>query len=158
MVTSFISLSVISSFDFFAPIIPTICLCLDFGALSANLLGVLFQLRESKGLTTIKFRPHAGEVFLESLFYIAWNLYSLSHVWFFQAGDIDHLAATFLTAHNIAHGINLRKSPVLQYLYYLAQVGRKREFFQNDYKNGYFPNLIDYDVMLAIRLVWLCLL
>ncbi|KAH9736634.1 AMP deaminase [Citrus sinensis] len=87
-------------FDFFAPIIPTICLCLDFGALSANLLGVLFQLRESKGMTTIKFRPHAGE-----------------------AGDIDHLAATFLTAHNIAHGINLRKSPVLQYLYYLAQIG-----------------------------------
>lgn len=42
---------------------------------------------------------------------------------YFQAGDIDHLAATFLTAHNIAHGINLRKSPVLQYLYYLAQVG-----------------------------------
>lgn len=40
----------------------------------------------------------------------------------FQAGDIDHLAATFLTSHNIAHGINLRKSPVLQYLYYLAQV------------------------------------
>lgn len=39
-----------------------------------------------------------------------------------QAGDIDHLAATFLTAHSIAHGINLRKSPVLQYLYYLAQV------------------------------------
>ncbi|KAL8152601.1 hypothetical protein V2J09_010361 [Rumex salicifolius] len=59
-----------------------------------------FQLRESKGMTTIKFRPHAGE-----------------------AGDIDHLAATFLTAHNIAHGINLRKSPVLQYLYYLAQIG-----------------------------------
>lgn len=55
-------------------------LCLDFGALSANLLGVLFQLRESKGMTTIKFRPHAGEVILESLFYIAWNLYSWSHV------------------------------------------------------------------------------
>ncbi|MCI20832.1 AMP deaminase, partial [Trifolium medium] len=51
-------------------------------------------------MTTIKFRPHSGE-----------------------AGDIDHLAATFLTAHNIAHGINLRKSPVLQYLYYLAQIG-----------------------------------
>ncbi|GFP93822.1 amp deaminase [Phtheirospermum japonicum] len=44
---------------------------------------------ESKGMTTIKFRPHSGE-----------------------AGDIDHLAATFLTAHNIAHGINLRKSPI----------------------------------------------
>ncbi|KAJ1416237.1 Metal-dependent hydrolase [Sesbania bispinosa] len=65
----------------------------------ANLY-TLNKLRESKGMTTIKFRPHAGE-----------------------AGDIDHLAATFLTAHNIAHGINLRKSPVLQYLYYLAQIG-----------------------------------
>ncbi|GAA0161708.1 hypothetical protein LIER_17961 [Lithospermum erythrorhizon] len=40
----------------------------------------------------------------------------------YEAGDIDHLAATFLTTHNISHGINLRKSPVLQYLYYLAQV------------------------------------
>ncbi|KAF7845339.1 AMP deaminase [Senna tora] len=65
----------------------------------ANLYS-LNKLRESKGMTTIKFRPHSGE-----------------------AGDIDHLAATFLTAHNIAHGINLRKSPVLQYLYYLAQIG-----------------------------------
>lgn len=44
------------------------------------------------------------------------------NIYFWQAGDIDHLAATFLVAHNIAHGINLRKSPVLQYLYYLAQV------------------------------------
>ncbi|PQQ12680.1 AMP deaminase isoform X1 [Prunus yedoensis var. nudiflora] len=65
----------------------------------ANLY-TLNKLRESKGMTTIKFRPHSGE-----------------------AGDIDHLAATFLTANNIAHGINLRKSPVLQYLYYLAQIG-----------------------------------
>ncbi|KAK6943472.1 AMP deaminase [Dillenia turbinata] len=46
------------------------------------------KLRESKGMTTIKFRPHSGE-----------------------AGDINHLAATFLLAHNIAHRINLRKSP-----------------------------------------------
>ncbi|THG01672.1 hypothetical protein TEA_008248 [Camellia sinensis var. sinensis] len=38
-------------------------------------------------------------------------------------GDIDHLAAAFLLCHNISHGINLRKSPVLQYLYYLAQRG-----------------------------------
>lgn len=41
---------------------------------------------------------------------------------YLQAGDIDHLAAAFLTSHNIAHGVNLKKSPVLQYLYYLAQV------------------------------------
>ena len=46
----------------------------------------------------------------------------------FQAGDTDHLAATFLTSHNIAHGINLRKSPVLQYLYYLAQVWKIHSF------------------------------
>lgn len=58
------------------------------------------QLCESKGMPTIKFRPHCGE-----------------------AGDIDHLAAAFLLCHNISHGINLRKSPVLHYLYYLAQIG-----------------------------------
>jgi AMP deaminase len=33
------------------------------------------------------------------------------------------LAAAFLTAESIAHGINLRKSLPLQHLYYLAQVG-----------------------------------
>jgi hypothetical protein len=51
----------------------------------------------------------------------------------FQAGDIDHLAATFLTCHNIAHGINLRKSPVLQYLYYLAQVWKIYSFYYDYY-------------------------
>lgn len=65
----------------------------------ANLF-TLNKLRESKGMTTIKLRPHCGE-----------------------AGDIDHLAAAFLLCHNIAHGITMRKSPVLQYLYYLAQIG-----------------------------------
>ncbi|KAG6489114.1 hypothetical protein ZIOFF_050372 [Zingiber officinale] len=50
-------------------------------------------------------------------YYCYANLYTLN-----KTGDIDHLAATFLCANNIAHGINLRKSPVLQYLYYLAQV------------------------------------
>nr|GLL34259.1 probable AMP deaminase isoform X1 [Ipomoea trifida] len=65
----------------------------------ANLF-TLNKLRESKGLPTIRFRPHCGE-----------------------AGEIDHLAAGFLLCHNISHGINLRKSPVLQYLYFLAQIG-----------------------------------
>ncbi|KAF2306417.1 hypothetical protein GH714_017823 [Hevea brasiliensis] len=86
----------------------------------ANLY-TLNKLRESKGMTTIKFRPHSGE-----------------------AGDIDHLAATFLTAHNIAHGINLRKSPVLQYLYYLAQIGLALSPLSNnslflDYHRNPFP-------------------
>ena len=38
-----------------------------------------------------------------------------------EAGDIDHLATCLMLCENIAHGINLRKSPCLQYLYYLAQ-------------------------------------
>ncbi|XP_074332077.1 AMP deaminase-like isoform X2 [Apium graveolens] len=86
----------------------------------ANLY-TLNKLRESKGMTTIRFRPHSGE-----------------------AGDIDHLAATFLTCHNIAHGINLRKSPVLQYLYYLAQIGLAMSPLSNnslfvDYHRNPFP-------------------
>lgn len=86
----------------------------------ANLY-TLNKLRESKGMTTIKFRPHCGE-----------------------AGEIDHLAAGFLLCHNISHGINLRKSPVLQYLYYLAQVGLAMSPLSNnslflDYHRNPFP-------------------
>ena len=67
--------------------------------LSAN-LRVLNAYRAARGFTQFSFRPHSGE-----------------------AGDIDHLAATFLTAESINHGINLKRTPSLQYLYYLAQVG-----------------------------------
>ncbi|KAL3654184.1 hypothetical protein CASFOL_003865 [Castilleja foliolosa] len=86
----------------------------------ANLF-TLNKLRESKGLPTIRFRPHCGE-----------------------AGDVDHLAAGFLLCHNISHGINLRKSPVLQYLYYLAQVGLAMSPLSNnslflDYHRNPFP-------------------
>ncbi|XP_076939343.1 putative AMP deaminase [Bidens hawaiensis] len=86
----------------------------------ANLY-TLNKLRESKGLSTIKLRPHCGE-----------------------AGDIDHLAAGFLLCHNISHGINLRKSPVLQYLYYLAQIGLAMSPLSNnslflDYHRNPFP-------------------
>ena len=52
---------------------------------------VLNKFRESRGLNTFTFRPHAGE-----------------------AGDIDHLVSSFMLCENIAHGINLRKSPCLQ--------------------------------------------
>ena len=34
-----------------------------------------------------------------------------------------HTATSFLLAENINHGINLRKSPVMEYLYYLTQIG-----------------------------------
>ncbi|KAJ1755737.1 AMP deaminase, partial [Coemansia sp. RSA 2167] len=39
------------------------------------------------------------------------------------AGDTEHLAAAFLSAQGINHGILLRKVPALQYLYYLQQIG-----------------------------------
>ena len=86
----------------------------------ANLY-TLNKLRESKGLSVFHFRPHSGE-----------------------AGDVDHLAATFLLARNIAHGINLRKSPGLQYLYYLSQIGLGMSPLSNnslflDYSRNPFP-------------------
>ena len=45
----------------------------------------------------------------------------LQHMLAGEAGDIDHLASGLLLCENIAHGIGLRKSLPLQYLYYLAQ-------------------------------------
>ncbi|XP_037604296.1 AMP deaminase 3 isoform X1 [Sebastes umbrosus] len=64
----------------------------------ANIM-VLNNLRKERGLSTFQLRPHCGE-----------------------AGSITHLVSAFLTSDNIAHGLNLKKSPVLQYLYYLARV------------------------------------
>ena len=40
-----------------------------------------------------------------------------------EAGDVDHLTAAFLLTKKINHGIQLRRSPPLQYLYYLARMG-----------------------------------
>eukprot|EP00913_Durusdinium_trenchii_P025663 g24087.t1 len=48
----------------------------------------------------LTFRPHAGE-----------------------AGEVHHLATTFLLADGINHGVNLQHSPVLQYLYFITQIG-----------------------------------
>ncbi|XP_063802510.1 AMP deaminase 3 isoform X2 [Pseudophryne corroboree] len=64
----------------------------------ANIM-LLNNLRKERGMSTFLFRPHCGE-----------------------AGSITHLVSAFLTADNISHGLNLKKSPVLQYLYYLAQI------------------------------------
>jgi AMP deaminase len=63
-------------------------------------LAILNRLRESKGLNTLSFRPHAGE-----------------------AGPIEHVACTFLLANGINHGLKLKENPVLQYLYYITQIG-----------------------------------
>ena len=56
--------------------------------------------RRLRGFNTFVLRPHAGE-----------------------AGDPDHLTCAFLTCHSISHGILLRKVPVMQYLFYLEQIG-----------------------------------
>jgi len=61
---------------------------------------VLNQYRKKMGLNTFLFRPHSGE-----------------------SGELNHLACTFLFTKGINHGIMLRKSPTLQYLYYLTQIG-----------------------------------
>ena len=61
---------------------------------------VLNQLRASQGLHSFEFRPHCGE-----------------------AGDPDHLIAAFLVAHQVNHGLLLRRSPALHYLFYLTQIG-----------------------------------
>ena len=60
----------------------------------------LNRVRHARGQSTFEFRPHAGE-----------------------AGAINHLAACFLVADKINHGVNLRKSAPLQYLYLVRQIG-----------------------------------
>lgn len=63
-------------------------------------LTVLNNFRRERGLNTFVLRPHCGE-----------------------AGAVQHLVCGYLMAENISHGLLLRKVPVLQYLYYLAQIG-----------------------------------
>uniref|UniRef100_A0A6I8P4N2 AMP deaminase n=3 Tax=Ornithorhynchus anatinus TaxID=9258 RepID=A0A6I8P4N2_ORNAN len=63
-------------------------------------MAVLNHLRRKRGFHTFVLRPHCGE-----------------------AGPVHHLVTAFMLAENISHGLLLRKAPVLQYLYYLAQIG-----------------------------------
>ncbi|EAW13567.1 AMP deaminase [Aspergillus clavatus NRRL 1] len=65
----------------------------------ANIASLNFW-RKKRRFNTFDLRPHCGE-----------------------AGDPDHLAAGFLCCHSISHGILLRKVPLLQYLFYLDQIG-----------------------------------
>lgn len=60
----------------------------------------LNQFRHIRGLNTFAFRPHCGE-----------------------AGPVQHLVSAFIMCESIAHGLLLRKVPVLQYLYYVCQIG-----------------------------------
>ena len=55
-------------------------------------------------MNTFVLRPHCGE-----------------------AGALHHLCTAFLLSENIAHGLQLKKVPVLEYIYYLAQGKRSRK-------------------------------
>ena len=63
-------------------------------------MAILNQLRIERGMNKFVLRPHCGE-----------------------AGNVQHLIGGFLLSQNISHGLLLRKVPVMQYLYYLAQIG-----------------------------------
>ncbi|KAI0204687.1 hypothetical protein F4808DRAFT_411745 [Astrocystis sublimbata] len=56
--------------------------------------------RRQRGFNTFLLRPHCGE-----------------------AGDVEHLAVALLCNHSISHGLLLRKVPLLQYIFYLEQIG-----------------------------------
>ncbi|WQF85114.1 Putative AMP deaminase, metal-dependent hydrolase [Colletotrichum destructivum] len=60
----------------------------------------LNALRKRRGFNTFVLRPHCGE-----------------------AGDSEHLAVALLCCHSISHGLLLRKVPLLQYIFYLEQIG-----------------------------------
>lgn len=61
---------------------------------------VLNHFRKERGFNTFVLRPHCGE-----------------------AGPVQHQVGGFLLSDGISHGLLLRKVPVLQYLYYLTQIG-----------------------------------
>ncbi|KAJ1333736.1 AMP deaminase [Microdochium nivale] len=67
--------------------------------LFANMTSLNFW-RRQRGFNTFVLRPHCGE-----------------------AGDSEHLAVALLCCHSISHGLLLRKVPLLQYIYYLEQIG-----------------------------------
>ncbi|KAI0882688.1 AMP deaminase [Annulohypoxylon maeteangense] len=65
----------------------------------ANMTSLNFW-RRQRGFNTFLLRPHCGE-----------------------AGDSEHLAVALLCSHSISHGLLLRKVPLLQYIFYLEQIG-----------------------------------
>lgn len=67
--------------------------------LFANMTSLNFW-RKQRGFNTFVLRPHCGE-----------------------AGDVEHLTVAAQCAHSISHGLLLRKVPLLQYIFYLEQIG-----------------------------------
>jgi AMP deaminase len=69
----------------------------------------LNAIRRARGLNTFAYRPHCGE-----------------------AGNASHLVSGFMLADGVCHGVKLEETPVLQYLFYLAQVGIAVSPLSND--------------------------
>ena len=82
----------------------------------------LNNLRARNGLNTFAFRPHCGE-----------------------SGKLDQLVGGYMLAANINHGYLMERSQVLQYLFYLSQVGIVLSPLQSNgmsspvYANNPFP-------------------
>ena len=73
-------------------------------------LATLNRLRKSKGLNVFALRPHCGE-----------------------AGPLHHLSSAYLLADSVCHGIRLRDSPVLAYIFYLSSIGCSISPTSNNY-------------------------
>lgn len=72
-----------------------------------------------------------------------------------DAGDVDHLVSALMCCENIAHGINLRKSLPLQYLFYLTQIGLCMSPLSNnslflDYHKNPFPQFFARGLSLSL--------
>uniref|UniRef100_A0A8C4ZXJ4 AMP deaminase n=1 Tax=Gadus morhua TaxID=8049 RepID=A0A8C4ZXJ4_GADMO len=93
---------------------------------------VLNHLRRRRGFHTFVLRPHCGE-----------------------AGPIHHLVSGFMLSENISHGLLLRKAPVLQYLYYLAQIGIAMSPLSNNslflsYHRNPLPEYLSRGLMISL--------
>ncbi|KAM4700783.1 AMP deaminase 2 isoform 2-T3 [Discoglossus pictus] len=93
---------------------------------------VLNHLRKQRGFHTFVIRPHCGE-----------------------AGPIHHLVSGFMLSQNISHGLLLRKAPVLQYLYYLAQIGIAMSPLSNNslflsYHRNPLPDFLSRGLMVSL--------
>lgn len=97
----------------------------------ANLVA-LNRLRDARKMSTFTLRPHCGE-----------------------AGNPTHLVDAFLTSWGINHGLTLRKTPVLQYLYYLTQIGIAMSPLSNNalfltYQRNPFIDYFNRGLMVAL--------
>ncbi|CAD7963384.1 unnamed protein product [Amoebophrya sp. A120] len=85
-------------------------------------LSILSKIRESFGLNSLAFRPHCG-----------------------MTGSVDHLACGYLLANGISHGLTLKSSPPLAYVYYLSQIGIALSPLSNNALFQRLPNSPFYD-------------